>query len=263
VALDVTEQQAAKNRLKVELLHAQKMESIGTLAGGIAHDFNNLLTVVLGFSELMLTDKDPADPDYGDLQKIRHAAANGAELVHRLLVFSSKTEPRLGPMNLNAQIVQLEKLLRRTIPKAIDIQLGLSDDLPEINADPFQMEQILMNLAVNARDAMPDGGKLRVTTEMVTLGEDYRSVSAEAKPGRCVVMAVSDTGHGMDKQTVERIFEPFYTTKEVGKGTGLGLAMVHRIVNQHNGYITCDSEVGRGTTFKIYLPALERQEASG
>ncbi len=263
VALDITEQQAAKNRLKAELLHAEKMGSIGTLAGGIAHDFNNLLTIVLGFSELMLTDKDPADQDYEDLQRIRHAAANGAELVHRLLVFSSKTEPRLGPMNLNAQIVQVEKLLRRTIPKAIDIQLGLSDDLPEINADPFQMEQILMNLAVNARDAMPDGGKLSVTTEMVTLGEDYSSVSAEARPGRYVVMAVSDTGHGMDKQTVERIFEPFYTTKEVGRGTGLGLAMVHGIVNQHNGCITCDSEVGLGTTFKIYLPVLERQEVSG
>ena len=263
VALDITERQAAKNSLKAQLLHAQKMESIGTLAGGIAHDFNNILTVVLGFSELMLDEKDPSDPDYEDLQKIRHAAANGADLAHRLLVFSSKAEPRLSPMNLNGQIALVEKLLRRTIPKMIDIQLSLSDDLVEINADPFQMEQVLMNLAVNARDAMPDGGKLTVTTEMVTLDEDYRSGPADVTPGRYVVMDVSDTGHGMDKETIERIFEPFYTTKEAGRGTGLGLAIVYGIVNQHNGYITCDSEVGRGTTFKIYIPTLERQVVSG
>ena len=263
VALDITERQAARNSLKAQLLHAQKMESIGTLAGGIAHDFNNLLTIVLGFSELMLDGKDPSDPDYGDLQKIRHAATNGAELAHRLLVFSGKAEPRLSPINLNKQIALVERLLQRTIPKMIDIQLSLSGDLVEINADPFQMEQVLMNLAVNARDAMPDGGKLIVTTEMATLDEDYCKLHAEAKPGRHVALTVSDTGHGMDKETIERIFEPFYTTKEAGRGTGLGLAIVYQIVNQHKGHITCDSEVGRGTTFKIYLPALERQEVPG
>ena len=158
---DITEQ---KN-LQRQLLQAQKMEAIGTLAGGIAHDFNNLLTVVMGFSELLLAEKDQEHPEYADLQKIFHAAKNGAELVQRLLMFSRKSEPKPVPMNLNKQIVQVEKLLRRTIPKMIDIKLDLSADLPEINADPSQVEQVLMNLAVNARDAMPDSGKLTVRTD--------------------------------------------------------------------------------------------------
>ena len=247
----------SENLLKAQLLQAQKMEAIGTLSGGIAHDFNNLLTVVMGFSELLLAEKDQKHPEYADLQRIFHAAKNGADLVRRLLMFSRKSEPKPVPMNLNKQIVEVEKLLRRTIPKMIDVKLELSADLPKINADPSQVELVIMNLAVNARDAMPDKGKLTLRTDIVTLDEEYCRLHVEANPGEYVLLEVSDTGHGMDKKTVGRIFEPFFTTKEIGKGTGLGLAMVHGIVKQHNGYITVYSEVGKGTTFGVYLPAID------
>ena len=164
VKRDITE----KSCFQRQLLQAQKMEAIGTLAGGIAHDFNNLLQVTLGYSELLLAEKREDDPEYADLSKILQSARSGAELVQRLLTFSRKVEPKPIPLNLNRRILQVEKLLRRTIPKMIDIQMDLSDDLAEINADPTQMEQVLMNLAVNARDAMPDGGKLTVGTKNVT-----------------------------------------------------------------------------------------------
>jgi len=247
--------------LQRQLLQAQKMESIGTLAGGIAHDFNNLLTVVMGFSELLLAEKHEDSREYADLQKIFRAARNGSELVQRLLTFSRKSEPKPVPMNLNKQIVQVEKLLRRTIPRMIVISLDLSPDLPEIYADPSQVEQVLMNLAVNARDAMPDGGKVIVRTSMVTVDAEYSRLHVEAGPGEYVLMEVSDTGHGMDKDTVEHIFEPFFTTKEMGRGTGLGLAIVYGIIKQHNGFITVYSEVGRGTVFRVYLPAIPADEA--
>ncbi len=249
---DVTQQ---KN-LQKQLLQAQKMEALGTLAGGIAHDFNNLLTIVMGFAELLLADKEQDNPEYADLEKIHLAAKDGAELVQRLLMFSRKTEPKPVPMNLNRLIMHLERLLSRTLPKMIDIQVDLLNDLPEINADTSQMEQVLINLAVNARDAMPHGGHLTVKTDVVTLDEAYCALHVGPKPGQYVVVTVSDTGHGMDRETLEHIFEPFFTTKELGRGTGLGLAMVHGIVNQHNGHINCFSEVGRGTTFKVYLPAI-------
>ncbi len=263
---DITERKKAEeeqDHLKAQLLQAQKMEATGTLAGGIAHDFNNLLTVVMGFSELLLAEKDQKHPEYADLQKIFHAAKNGAELVQRLLMFSRKSEPKPIPMDLNKQIVQIEKLLRRTIPRMVDILLELSADLPRINADPSQVEQVLMNLAVNARDAMPDKGKLTVRTDIVTLDEEYCRLHIEANPGEYVLLEVSDTGHGMDKQTVEHIFEPFFTTKEMGRGTGLGLAMVYGIVKQHKGHITVHSEVGRGTTFQVYLPAIPGEAETG
>ncbi len=253
VKRDVTENLA----LSRQLLQAQKMEAVGTLAGGIAHDFNNLLQVTLGFSELLLAEKEEDDPEYADLSRILQAAKNGAELVQRLLTFSRKVEPKPIPLNLNRRIVQVEKLLKRTIPKMIDIQMDLSGDLGEINADPIQMEQVLMNLAVNARDAMPDGGQLILATRNVTLDDEYCKGHVGARPGDYVLLKVSDTGHGMDKATVEHIFEPFYTTKELGRGTGLGLALVYGIVRQHEGFITCRSEVGRGTTFNAYFPAIE------
>ena len=246
-------------QLQEQLIQAQKMEAVGTLSGGIAHDFNNLLQVTLGYSELLLAEKREDDPEYADLSKILQSARSGAELVQRLLTFSRKVEPKPIPLNLNRRILQVEKLLGRTIPKMIDIQLDLSDDLADINADPTQMEQVLMNLAVNARDAMPDGGKLTLGTRNVTLDEEYCKVHVEAKPGQYVLLAVSDTGHGMDKATIDHIFEPFYTTKELGRGTGLGLAMVYGIVKQHGGFINCYSEVEHGTTFNVYFPAIESQ----
>jgi PAS domain S-box-containing protein len=249
--------------LQKQLLQSQKMEAIGTLAGGIAHDFNNLLQVTQGYSELLLTEKQEDDPEYPDLLKVFQAAKNGAELVKQLLTFSRKLEPKPIPLNLNRQITQFETLLRRTIPKMIDIQLDLADSLEEINADPTQIELVFMNLAVNARDAMPDGGSLVVTTRNVTLDHEYCRLHVGTKPGRYVLLKISDTGEGMDEKTVQHIFEPFYTTKEIGRGTGLGLAMVYGIITQHGGYITCESERGRGTGFEIYLPAFETEKDSG
>ena len=171
-------------------------------------------------------------------------------------MFSRKSEPKPVPMSLNKQIMDVEKLLRRIIPRMIEIDLILSPDLPRINADPSQVEQVLMNLAVNARDAMSGVGKLTVRTSGVTLDEEYCRLQLEATPGEYLLLEVTDTGHGMDKETLEHIFEPFFTTKEVGRGTGLGLAMVYGIVKQHNVHITVYSEVGKGTSFRIYIPAI-------
>ncbi|MGO9569460.1 MAG: PAS domain S-box protein [Desulfomonilaceae bacterium] len=265
LAVDITEHKRAeqeKENLSSQLLQAQKMEAIGTLAGGIAHDFNNLLTVVLGFSELLLIGKDERDPSYADLQKINQAARSGADLVKSILAFGRKTEVNLRPLNLNHEIEQVKKLLTRTIPKMIDIELVLCKDLATVSGDPTQVEQILMNLALNANDAMPDGGKLTIETANVALDEEYSRMHLGAKPGDYVLLSVSDSGHGMGEETLQHIFEPFYTTKETGRGTGLGLAMVHGIVQQHNGYITCHTEAGAGSTFKIYLPVIPTEVES-
>ena len=252
VMVDITEQKS----LRSQLLQAQKMEAVGTLAGGIAHDFNNLLQVVLGYSQLVLGDDDLPDRLRTDLGRVIEAGRSGADLVQRLLTFSRKRETKPLNLDLNQRIRQTQKFLERTISKMIVIEMILADDLASIHADPSQMDQVLMNLAVNARDAMPDGGKLTIATANVSLDEEYAKTHLEAKPGEYVLLSVSDSGHGMDKETLDHIFEPFYTTKEAGKGTGLGLAMVYGIVKQHDGYITCYSEPGHGTTFKIYLPAL-------
>jgi two-component system, cell cycle sensor histidine kinase and response regulator CckA len=253
---DVTE----RMQLSSQLFQAQKMEAVGTLAGGVAHDFNNLLQVVLGYSELVLSEDDLPARFRDDLGRINQAAKNGADLVQRLLTFSRKTEARPRPLNLNKQIEQLKKMLSRTLPKMIDIELSLAEDLIAINADPTQIEQVLMNLAVNARDAMPEGGRLTIKTENGTLDESYAKTHLGAKPGCYVLLSVSDTGQGMDKETLQHIFEPFFTTKGPGEGTGLGLAMVYGIVRQHGGYITCYSELGEGTTFRMHFPALASTE---
>ena len=218
--------------------------------------FQQPLQVVLGYSELVLADEDLPDHFRDDLGKVLLAGRNGADLVQRLLTFSRKTETKPLDLDLNQRIRQTQKFLERTIPKMIDIELILAEDLARIHADPTQVDQVLMNLAVNARDAMPEGGKLVIETANVVLDEDYARSHLEAKPGRYVLLRVSDTGSGMDKETLEHIFEPFYTTKGPGEGTGLGLAMVYGIVKQHHGFINCYSEVGHGTTFKIYLPAI-------
>ncbi|MEW6530657.1 MAG: PAS domain S-box protein [Thermodesulfobacteriota bacterium] len=250
---DVTHQKL----LERQLLQAQKMEAIGTLAGGIAHDFNNLLTVINGYSELLLADKNADDTDYEDLRKIHLAGRRGADLVQRLLTLSRRAESKPKILNLNREIENVRKLLERTIPKMITIELDLADDLAAIQADPTQVEQILMNLAINARDAMPQGGRLTVETKNVVLDEEYARTHLEARPGPYVMLCLSDTGKGMDEETQHHIFEPFFTTKETGKGTGLGLAMVYGIVKQHGGHITCYSEPGLGTTFRVYFPVLD------
>jgi PAS domain S-box-containing protein len=256
VSLDITE----RKNLEAQLLQAQKMEAVGTLAGGIAHDFNNLLQVVLGYSELLLRGRKQGDPECESLRKIKYAGQRGAELVKNLLAFSRKIEPRLKPVNLNHEIIEFEKLLSRTIPKIIRIDLRLGGDVESIEADPSQIGQILMNLGVNSRDAMPDGGTLTIETAGAILDQGYCAIHPEVKPGSYVLLTVSDTGQGIDKETMARIFDPFFSTKEVGKGTGLGLATVYGIVKQHNGHITCYSEPGRGTVFKIYFPICEQEK---
>jgi len=250
---DITEQK----QLQGQLQHAQKMEAVGTLAGGIAHDFNNLLQAVQGYAELLYRGKAKDNPDCAGLQKILNAAKRGAELTRQLLTFSRKVESRKRPLDLNYEVQEIRRLLERTVPRMIDIELHLAGDLKIVNADPVQMEQVLMNLAVNSKDAMPQGGRLFIETKNVALDAEFCKTHLGSKPGDYVMLGVSDTGHGMDSRTIAHIFEPFYTTKGPGKGTGLGLAMVYGIVKDHEGYITCHSAPAVGTTFKIYLPAVD------
>ncbi len=248
-------------RLRAQLLQAQKMEAIGILAGGVAHDFNNLLTVIQGFADLVLSEKDHDHPDYADLQKIAQSAQKGADLVHSLLAFSRKVEINLRPVKLNQAVEQIRRLLLRTLPKMIEIKTVLPEDLKLIHADIGQIEQVILNLAVNAKDAMPNGGRLLIESKSVVVsGESYLR-TLDINPGAYVVLSVSDTGRGMNKEVLSHIFEPFYTTKGPKGGTGLGLAMVYGIVKEHRGHITCYSEPEHGTTFNIYLPAIDENEA--
>ncbi len=246
--------------LRSQLVHAQKMEAIGTLAGGIAHDFNNLLTIIQGFSELVLMEKKEEDRDYPDLLKIVRAARNGADLVRRILTFSRRVETKQRPVDLNHEVAEAERLLRRTIPKMIEIVLGLDPTLGKIDGDPGQIEQILLNLAVNAQHAMPEGGTLVIETKNVLLDEDYCRNHIDVSPGPYALLLVKDNGHGMTKDVLDHVFEPFYTTKKQGEGTGLGLAMVFGIVKSHGGAITCRSEPRVGTTFEIYFPVIAMPE---
>jgi CheY-like chemotaxis protein len=230
------------------------MEAVGQLAGGVAHDFNNILTAIIGYANLLLMKMPDRESGRAFVEQILSASERAAHLTHSLLAFSRKQIIDLRPVSLNEIISRVEKLLGRVIGEDIEFKTWLADaDLPVL-ADSIQIEQVLMNLAANARDAMPDGGMLLIVTEPLELGEEFVRAHSYGKPGRYAYMAVTDTGVGMDEKTRNRIFEPFFTTKEVGKGTGLGLSMVYGIVKQHNGYITVDSEPGKGTTFKIYLP---------
>jgi PAS domain S-box-containing protein len=250
IVRDVTEQR----KLQSQLLQAQKMEAVGTMAGGIAHDFNNLLQAILGYSDLLLMKKQPGDPDRKRLEVIQHAARDGADLVSRILMFSRKVESKVRPIDLNEEIRRVEKLLRRTLPRMIQIDLVLGEDLRIIDADPAQIEQVLLNLAVNAQHAMPNGGQILIETKNLSLSDAYLRKHLGARPGDYVLVTVSDTGVGMETELLDRIFEPFFTTKTNAGGTGLGLSIVHGIVSQHGGYIRCYSEPGKGTSFKIYFP---------
>ncbi len=245
-------------QLQKQLVQAQKMESIGTLAGGIAHDFNNLLQVVVGYTAMLLMDKDENHPDGEALAAIRQAAHDGAGLIKGLLTFSRKVEYYPRPVNLNQEVKRVYKILPRMIPKMIDVQMRLADGLRPINADPNQFEQILLNLAVNAHQAMPGGGTLTIETANVTLDEYYCKLHLDAAPGDHVRLTISDTGVGMDREVLEHIFEPFFTTKEPGVGTGLGLATVFGLIKTHQGHITCESEPAVGTSFNLYFPAIQR-----
>lgn len=245
-----------KAKLEVQLMHANKMEAVGTLAGGVAHDFNNILQAINGYTQLLLINKSPDDRDYDKLVQLEKAGERASGLVQQLLTFSRKAGGERRPLSLNQEIVSVQKLLDQTIPKMIETRLNMADDLWRINADPLQMEQILLNLASNAADAMPGGGYLTIETKNIVLNETYCTEYVESVPGNYVLLTVSDTGSGMDPETRRYIFDPFYTTKPVGKGTGLGLASVYGIVKEHGGLINCYSEIGQGTIFKIYFPAV-------
>jgi PAS domain S-box-containing protein len=251
---------SAEKTLRAQLLQAQKMEAIGTLAGGVAHDFNNLLQAVQGYAELLLLDRRREEPGSRELHEIVRAARRGGELTRQLLAFSRKLESRLRPVDLNREVQEIYKLLTRTIPKMIEIQLHLADDLKTVHADPVQMEQVIMNLAINAKDAMPAGGNLTIETRNVRLDRRHSRRYQGVKPGRYCLLVVTDTGHGMDQETLEHVFEPFFTTKGVGRGTRLGLATFYGIVKSHGGHVACSSEPGAGTRFEIYLPVADEEE---
>ncbi len=247
---DITQLKLLENQLR----QAQKMEAVGQLAGGIAHDFNNILTAIIGYSNLLLMKMEADNPGRPYMNQIISSSERAAHLIHSLLAFSRKQIIDLKPMSINDVIRRVEKLLARVIGEDIEFKTKLADPDMLVLADSIQIEQVLMNLATNARDAMPDGGMLLISTEPMELGEDFIRTHSFGKPGRYVHISVTDTGIGMDETVQHRIFEPFFTTKEVGKGTGLGLAMVYGIIKQHNGFINVYSEPGKGTTFKIYLP---------
>jgi PAS domain S-box-containing protein len=264
-ARDLTDQKHAEESLRrseEQLRQAVKMEAIGRLAGGVAHDFNNIMTAIVGYSELLLMEFPEQDPHRQDVKEILQAAARAASLTRQLLAFSRKQVLRPCNLNLNAVVANMDKMLRRIIGEDIDLVTVLDPHLEIVRADPGQIEQVIMNLAVNARDAMPQGGKITLETANVNLDELYARRRGQVRPGPYVMLALSDTGEGMDAEAQTRIFEPFFTTKRQGKGTGLGLSTVYGIVKQSGGFIWVYSEPREGSTFKIYLPRLAEHAAA-
>ena len=245
--------------LQEQLRQSQKMEAIGQLAGGIAHDFNNLLTVIRGYSQLSLLELKESDPLKENIEEIRKASQRAADLTRQLLAFSRRQILDFKVLDLNMLLQDLDKMLHRILGEDIELIYGLSKDLRKVKTDPGQIEQVILNLAVNARDVMSSGGKLTIEMANMELDETYARTHIGATPGHYVMVSVSDTGCGMSPELKEHIFEPFFSTKEKGKGTGLGLSTVYGIVKQSGGYIWVDSKPGCGTTFKIYLPSVEEE----
>jgi len=255
---DATERRSLEN----QVIQAQKMEAVGRLAGGVAHDFNNILTAIGGYTDLLLADLPAGDPRRQDVDEIHRAADRAAALTQQLLAFSRRQVLQPRVVDVNALVSNVEKLLRRLLGEDVLLATVLATDVGRVRADPGQMEQVLVNLAVNARDAMPEGGRLTLETRNVDLDAAYAAEHRTVAPGPYVVLAVSDTGTGMSTETQSHIFEPFFTTKEVGKGTGLGLATVYGIVKQSGGSIWVYSELGHGTTIKVYLPRVDEPAES-
>lgn len=241
-----------RQRLEAELRQSQKMEAIGKLAGGVAHDFNNVLTTILGLTESMMNGR--MAPTSESLREIHHAAVHAAELTHRLLAFSRRQIMQMKNIRLDSVMENIGKMIGRLIGEDIRLELSAEAGLPPIRADQSQIEQVLLNLCLNARDAMRNGGELRIMARTEIVSEEWAKQHKESRPGRYVVLAVRDTGEGMDDETLRHVFEPFFTRKAPGKGTGLGLSMVYGIVKQHDAFIHVTSQVGVGTEFAIYFP---------
>ena len=255
-ALKRTEQE--QMALQNQLFQSQKMESLGALVGGIAHDFNNMLQIILGYSQLLLHDKKVGDPGYTDLQTIIRTVKEGAELVEKLLAFGQQSQLLTVPLDLNRQIMEAYKLITRTLPQVVQIDMDLTEEPTTICADPNQIDQILMNLAINASDAMPNGGRLTLATKTLSSNEGPCLICNKPISENSVMLSVKDTGRGMDEETLSKIFDPFFSTKQRGakRGTGLGLSVVQGLVQQKDGHICCQSEPGRGTEFRVYFPAI-------
>jgi two-component system cell cycle sensor histidine kinase/response regulator CckA len=247
--------------MEEDLRQAQKMEALGTLASGIAHDFNNILGIISGYSELTALTLPPDDKALGYIEAIIQASARAKSLVRQILTFSRKTETEMMYLDLNQCVQEAAKLIERIIPKMVDIKLDLEAELWPVSADSHQMEQLLLNMGSNAAAAMPDGGRLSITTRSVSLIDEPCQICGKLFSGDYVKLEVADNGTGIPEDVLKRIFDPFFTTKEIGKGTGLGLAMVYGIVTGHNGHINCDSTYGKGTIFTTYLPAIKTANA--
>lgn len=283
ISRDITKRKHAEEALLIkeaQLLRAQKMETVGIVSGGIAHEFNNLLYIISGTAEILMMNSDSEDKML--LQEIFKSTKVGANLVKQLATFSQKTESILYTTNINIEVKKVIKMLQRVLPRRIDIKMDLAENLLPIKADAGQLEQVIINLCTNARDAMPDGGTLTIKTENGVLDEAFTNAIpffpsypvapvqsgeiteklSQLSEGKCIIVSVSDTGCGMDYETRNHIFDPFFTTKDVGKGTGLGLSVIYGIVEGHRGHISVDSEPDKGTTFKICFPAIEQEQAS-
>jgi signal transduction histidine kinase len=253
-ALERLRELRARQQLEEQLRHSRRLESLGRLAGGISHHFNNLLAVILGFSELALRGLSSESQVRRDIEEVHRAATRAAELTRQLLEFSRKQALQPGIVDLNTLVSNLANMLRLLIKENIALHLELQPQLRPVNADAGSIEQVIMNLVVNARDAMPDGGKITIQTAEIEIGELTPTGPPSLAPGPYVTVTVRDTGVGMDREVQEQAFEPFFTTKDVGRGTGLGLSIVYGTVKQHGGDIRVDSKRGEGTTFVIYLP---------
>ena len=259
-ALRESAERAERRKLQEQFLQAQKMESIGQLAGGVAHDFNNLLTVIQGHASILRSKQTLPEELKGSVSQILLAAERATTLTRQLLTFSRKQATQTRVLNLNEVVTNMTKMLKHILRADVSLSVNYGSKDFLVNADAGMMEQVLMNLAINARDAMPQGGKLVVSTSDESVGPEYVQLNPQASIGDFVCLAVSDTGEGIPPENLARIFEPFFTTKPVGQGTGLGLATVYGIVRQHNGWVTVYSEIGHGTVFRIYLPAAKERE---